>query len=102
MANSVDHDETANYEPSLLVLYYLQRYMFLSSGLKDLMELDTLGRFSANFIKRDNFYDFLIAFLRIIPLLKRVYFKRKEFAPMRSKFFPFKVDPFSQGRYTQC
>ena len=30
-------------------------------------------------------------------LLKGVYFKRKEFAPKWSKFFPFNVDPFSEG-----
>ena len=28
--------------------------------------------------------------------LKGVYFKRKEFAPRGSKFFPFKVYPFSE------
>ena len=28
---------------------------------------------------------------------KEVYFKRKEFAPNRSKFFPFRVDPFLEG-----
>ena len=28
-------------------------------------------------------------------LLKSVYTKRKEFAPFGSKFFPFRVDPFS-------
>ena len=30
-------------------------------------------------------------------LLKGVYSKRKEFAPLGSKFFPFRVDPFSEG-----
>ena len=29
--------------------------------------------------------------------LKGVYSKRYEFAPSGSKFFPFKVDPFSEG-----
>ena len=29
-------------------------------------------------------------------LLKGVYSKRKEFAPKGSKFFPFRVDPFSE------
>ena len=27
-----------------------------------------------------------------------VYFRRKEFAPKRSKFFPFRIDPFTVGR----
>ena len=48
--------------------------------------------------KRDNVWDSLFAFLRQIkPLLKRVFSKRKEFASMGSKFFPFRVDPFSEA-----
>ena len=31
------------------------------------------------------------------PSEKGVYSERKEFAPKRSKFFPFRVDPFSEG-----
>ena len=31
-----------------------------------------------------------------LSLLKRVYSKRKEFAPIGSKFFPFRVDSFSE------
>ena len=31
------------------------------------------------------------------PFWNRVYSKRKEFAPCGSKFFPFRVDPFSRG-----
>ena len=34
-----------------------------------------------------------------VPLLKMVYSKRKEFAPLESKFFPFRVDPFSEGAW---
>ena len=34
-----------------------------------------------------------------IPSLKWVYSKRKEFAPSGSKFFPFRVDPISQGDF---
>ena len=30
------------------------------------------------------------------PLLERVYFKKKEFAPFGSEFFLFKVDPFEK------
>ena len=33
--------------------------------------------------------------------LKGVYSKRKEFAPMGSKFFPFEVDPFVEEAYVQ-
>ena len=45
-----------------------------------------------------NFYDFLLALLYTKHLLKRVFSKRKEFAPRGSKFFPFRVDPFSEGK----
>ena len=41
--------------------------------------------------------NFLFQFLRTDSLLKRVYSKRKEFAPFGSKFFPFRVDPFKKG-----
>ena len=72
----------------------------------------------------DNFYDFLLALMHCKflfhkendfltsylysctqkSLLKRAYPKRKEFAPIGSKFFPFRVDPFSEGRQNsfQC
>ena len=33
--------------------------------------------------------------------LKAVYSKRKEFASLESKFFPFGVDLFSEGRHKQ-
>ena len=31
------------------------------------------------------------------PFWKGIYYKRKEFAPIGSKFFPFRADPFSEG-----
>ena len=36
IANSVDPDETARYEPSHLVLHCLQKYMFRCAGFKEL------------------------------------------------------------------
>ena len=36
MANSVDHDEMAHYEPSHLDLHCLQRYLFEFAGMKGL------------------------------------------------------------------
>ena len=36
MANSVDPDKTALYEPSHLNLHCLQRYMYKSAGMKGL------------------------------------------------------------------
>ena len=35
------------------------------------------------------------------PFWKGVYSERKEFAPMGSKFFHFRVNPFSEGRQKQ-
>ena len=68
--------------------------------------MDTLSEFSI-FDKGDDFCDFLFALLyNKIPsekkstlegknlLPKEVYSRRKEFG---SKFFPFRVDPFSEG-----
>ena len=71
---------------------------------------DSLPRFSANvfffffsenfgicsfaavlFHKGDNFWDFLLVFLDISPYQKGVYSEREEF-----KFFPFRVDSFSE------
>ena len=48
------------------------------------------------YYKGHNFWDFLFAFL-----LKKVYSKRKEFAPTRSKFFPFREDLFQKGTKTE-
>ena len=60
--------------------------------------LDTVCRFSSIFNKGDNFCHVLFAFLHTNSLLKRVYSKRKEFALSGSKFFPFRVDLFSEER----
>ena len=48
------------------------------------------------FDKANNCCENLSAFMHITPLLKIVYSKRKEFAPNESKFFSFRVDPFSE------
>ena len=39
-----------------------------------------------------------LLYCKLSPFWKEVYSKRKEFAPTGSKFFPFRVDPFSEGR----
>ena len=49
------------------------------------------------FYKGNKFWDFLFVFLHIRHL-KGAYTKRKEFTPCGSKFFPFRVGPFSEGR----
>ena len=38
-----------------------------------------------------------LPFRTLNPICKMVYSKRKEFAPIGSKFFPFIVDPFHKG-----
>ena len=58
-------------------------------------------RVSSKFYKVENFNDFMFAFLEPSQaLFENVYSKRKEFAPPGSKFFPFRVDHFSEGRKT--
>ena len=42
MANSVDPDETARYEPSHQDLHCLQRYLYWSSGMKELKSMSVL------------------------------------------------------------
>ena len=51
-----------------------------------------------HFLKGDIFYEFLFAFLKIEPLPKGVYSKRKEFTSNGSKFFLYRIDLFSEGR----
>ena len=53
-----------------------------------------------HFCKGDNFFDFFLLSCTYTPFWKGVYSKRKEFAPKGSKFFPFRVEPFSEGRKT--
>ena len=71
--------------------------------------LDTHSRFSAIFYRRGlgvqgegggGKATFLTSWLlsyTSLPFWKRVYSKRKEFIPLGSKFFPFRIDPFSEG-----
>ena len=48
MANSVDPDEMAHYEPSHLDLQCLQWYMFCSAGLKELIFYHFIGHIQQN------------------------------------------------------
>ena len=59
--------------------------------------METFGRFAASLFQERYFCHFLFAHLHNRSLLTRVYSKRKEFAPNWGKFFPFRVDNFSQG-----
>ena len=47
--------------------------------------------------KRDNFRGFLFVSNRSVPFWKEIFYARKEFAPRGRKFFPFWVQPFSEG-----
>ena len=49
------------------------------------------------FYKGSTFETSCLASLHIEPLLKRCFDKRKDFANKGNHFFPFKVDPFSEG-----
>ena len=62
-----------------------------------LRKLCAFGWIFAILYKGDNFWEYLFALLNTKPLLERVYFKKKEFAPTGSKFFHFRVDPCSKG-----
>ena len=52
-----------------------------------------------SFFKRKTTFVTSCLFFCTLSLFKKgVYTKRKEFAPLGGKFFPFMVDPFSEGR----
>ena len=60
------------------------------------------GRFSAILYKRVNFYDLFCSPTHQAHSERGFTdTKRKEFAPIGSKFFPFRVDPVSEGRQKQ-
>ena len=83
LANSVDPDEMAHYEPSHQDLHRLQRYPVWSARLKDERGMDTLSELG-------------IRKLFCLPS-EKVHPKRKEFAPIGSTFFSFTVEPFLEG-----
>ena len=58
----------------------------------------TLDWFSSICTKGTKFMTFCLLSCTPSPFWKGDYSKRKEFAPRRSKFFPFRIDPFSEGR----
>ena len=58
---------------------------------------DTISRLFAIFTIGDNFCDFLFVHCMKFPFWKGVNSIRKEFAPRGSKFFPLRVDHFSEG-----
>ena len=95
MANSVESDETTRYELSHLDWHFLQRYLYWSEGMKGLEKFYTfrggnsvqkmfcLPSENGSALKENNFLPFT-----------RICFQ--EFAPLGSKFLPFRVDTFSK------
>ena len=73
-------------------LAHFMYWWFLTKVL--LSGMDTLGRFSVVFYKGDNTFTSCFPFWIPNPFSKGAYSKRKEFAPIGSKFFPFRVDHF--------
>ena len=71
---------------------------FLSNSI--LWRLDTLGIFSAIFTRETTFVTSCLLSYAPNSFWKGIYSKRKEFASTGSKFFPFRVDPFSGRRQT--
>ena len=65
---------------------------------EDLLERITNGNgYTCDiFDKGDNLYGFMLAFLHVSPLLKRVCSKER-ICPSESKFIPVREDPFSEG-----
>ena len=58
--------------------------------------------FAAIFHKGDNFWYFVFGFPAYEATSEKMFaLKVKEITPKRSKFFPFKVDPFSEGSQKQ-
>ena len=64
-----------------------------------LRRLGTLGSFAAISAKGDNFFvTSCLFYYKPSIFWKGIFSKRKEFAPMGSKFFPFKKYPFLEER----
>ena len=61
---------------------------------QSLWALDTLGKFLPFLTRETTLVNSGLLSCAQKPFRERVYFKRKEFAPIGSKFFPCKVDPF--------
>ena len=98
MANNVDPDEAARYEPSHLDLHCLQMYIFLywSVGMKDsIYFVDCLPVFT----KEKIFATFYLLLCALSPFGKGSTPKKKKLFPMRANsfLFPFVVDPFPEG-----
>ena len=62
----------------------------------DLRGLSTLGIVSSKLYMKDDFSEFLFAFLLSLSFSNGLYCNRKEFAPLGSKVFPFSAKQFRQ------
>ena len=62
-----------------------------------LRRLGTVDRFSAIFTRETSFVIFLFAFLHTKPLLKICFTLKGKNLSKRSRFIPFRIDPFPEG-----
>ena len=81
---------------NLLSLYLDKKMSIFFRNMEPLRGLDTPGRFST-ILQERQLLRLPDCFPVHQPLLKRVYYKMKEFAPKGSKFFHFIVNTFSEG-----
>ena len=51
-----------------------------------------------HFNKGHNFCDFMFVSCKQLPSQKKSNLKGKKIAPKESEFFPFRVDPFTEGK----
>ena len=82
------------YLPGIDFVYFLPGSSFCKFSEEWILLVDLLPFCQG----RQLLWHFLFAFLQPSSFWKEVYFKRKEFALRGSKFLPFRVDPFSEGR----
>ena len=94
-------------KPTDLDLHYLQNRVYPGSAGQRLRLLDALDRFSiivSHFTRETSFMTSCLLSFTPGASSKGVYSKWKEFAFLGSRFFTFRVDPFSEGEknYLQC
>ena len=75
----------------------MHKFLVLEQGTIIVVHLSVKSWFTANYGSHGK----QICQFVLLPFWKGVYFKRKEFAFPGSKFFPFKVDPFSEEAFVQ-
>ena len=81
-----------------VILIYLQTFMLKFKFLEAKHNSGELHCPATSLIyKGDNFVISCLLSCKASSFWKEIYSKRKEFGSLGSKFFPFRVDPFSEG-----